>query len=341
MNEPTTAPVVLQPLAAASRRAGLGELADRLLAMRDWVGDELIALERTLLELGGDDVAWSAARHLLHQPGKRIRPLCTLLASRLGSPSDGVVGVALAGELVHTATLLHDDVIDLGELRRGAPASRMVYGNSASVLAGDHLLVQALKAARKGPPAVCDELIDVIGKMVTAEAVQLNRRGVFDADADHYWGVIDGKTAALFEWALRAGGHLGGLNAEQVDALGTAGVHLGICFQLVDDAIDFSASDDLGKLPFADLREGKSTYPLLIASERDPSLLPRIQAVANGDEITDDLLAAIAATDALSATRDRAAQAADRAREALRTLPEGRARLGLIDLVNGAERRTR
>lgn len=335
----------LQPLADATARAGLGALADRLLSIRRWVDDDLSALEAVLLGVGGDDVGWAAATHLLHRPGKRVRPLCTVLAARLGhGPPDRalIANIAVAGELVHTATLLHDDVIDLGELRRGAPSSRVVYGNSASVLAGDHLLVEALRAARRGPPVLADELLDAIAQMVGAEALQLDLRGRFDPDPALYWRVVEGKTAALFRWALRAGGHLARLNTTQLEALGAAGDHLGRCFQLVDDALDFSPSAAaIGKLPLADLREGKCTYPVIVAVQRAPALVGALEEIATGAPIEAPLLDAIAATGAVESTHEKASEAAAAARLALAHLPACRARDGLLDLVNATERRTR
>src|SRR5690606_25678383 len=182
--------------------------------------------------------------------------------------------LAVACELVHAATLLHDDVIDEGTERRGAPAARVIYGNSASVLAGDALFTEALRlVGRAGVPGLLDELLTVIAEMVDAEALQLERRGRLDLSREAYLRVIRGKTATLFRWALRAGGGAAGLGAGQVDALGEAGASLGLAFQLTDDLLDLDGDPAVtGKDALADLRQGKVTWPVILACEREPDL---------------------------------------------------------------------
>ena len=272
--EPTEA--VLAPLAVASRRQRLDGLADRLVALRQWLAHDLAELETVVGGVGevGEDLAWRAARYLLGRPGKRVRPLCVMLAARMGGrPFDPAVSaVACACELVHTATLLHDDVLDVGDERRGAPAARVVYGNAASVLAGDHLLVDALtRVDRAGDERVRADLLKVIGQMVSAEALQLERRGRFEAERASYLRVVDGKTAALFRWALRAGGRLGGLEDAHVDALGCFGDSLGIAFQLVDDARPFIDRAVQRLLALHDTPPGG---PASVAPQRDKRVFP-------------------------------------------------------------------
>lgn len=330
-------------LAAASRDAGLDHLAGRLDTLWRWLADDLVALEAALSDVGhdGTDLGWRAARYLLARPGKRIRPVCLALAARVGGHGfdDAVRDAAVACELVHTATLLHDDVIDEGTERRGVPAARRVYGNTASVLGGDHLLVEAL---RRTEGAAHGELLDVVAAMVNAEAMQLERRRRFDGDRAAYFRIVEGKTAALFRWALRAGGRLAALPPEAVQTLGEVGTSLGVAFQLVDDLLDLEGDPEItGKSACADLREGKLTWPLLLAAEREPDLAARLQLYASADNELDPRVAArlvddVRATGAIDAARREAVHHGARARAALERLPDGRARDALATVVDAA-----
>jgi octaprenyl-diphosphate synthase len=236
-------------------------------------------------------VIYRSARHLLDLGGKHLRPLCVALASKLGRGFGSAArDLAVAVELIHSATLLHDDVIDLGERRRGGPAPRLVYGDAISVLAGDWLLIAALKRIRKvGLPGLLERALGAIEEMVVAESVQLENRGRLDLDRVDYLRVVDGKTAALFRWAMFGGARAGGLSSEVGRCLERYGTHLGTGFQLVDDVLDFTGnSAATGKLLFADLREGKMTYPLILALERSEALRSQIEAIL--DEPADDPL---------------------------------------------------
>src|SRR5262249_20100903 len=146
---------------------------------------------------------------------------------------------AVAVELVHNATLLHDDVVDLGDKRRGADTARVVYGNAASIFAGDFLLIEALRRIQAaGLPAVLDKGLDVIRQMVIAETLQLESRGRVRSSIDDYFRIVEGKTASLFQWAMFAGARAGGVSPEIEGALETYGLKLGVAFQLVDDVLD-------------------------------------------------------------------------------------------------------
>jgi len=359
------APETLKTLARAAQQSEASDLGARLLEMRQMMAYDLLALETALKEVSPspdrlttptptgyqprpDSVAWRCAEHLLARPGKRVRPLCVMLAVRMGGRSfdDEVKAVALACELVHAATLLHDDVIDLGEERRGAPTARALYGNAASVLGGDHLLLDALKRVRGVRPAVLlHELLDVIDQMVDGEVLQLERRGRFEPSREAYMSVVEGKTAALFWWALRAGARLGGLPEAQVEALGEVGTHIGVAFQLIDDLLDVEGdASEMGKVPLIDLKEGKLTWPLIIAVEERPELLLTIQGVmtslneAPNEEETMKRLRALVEdlkeTSALSATRREAERHLDAAREALSTLPSSDSRAALETVLD-------
>lgn len=273
--------------------------------------------------------------------------MCVVLASRVGDGLDERTrefGVAV--ELVHCATLLHDDVVDMGDRRRGEPAARTLYGNAASIFAGDWLLVEALRRVRAAEMSdVLVRLLDIIDEMIFAEAIQLENRGRLDARLDTYMRVVEGKTAALFRWAMYAGARAGGLEGAACEALESYGVHLGVAFQLIDDFLDYAGEDAaLGKSPFADLREGKMTHPVIVALEREPSLRALVEAVVSGsnngvDRARDELLAALRDTGALEATRQLAIERAEAATAALSSLPPSRARDALVTVARATVHR--
>ncbi|MBM4292470.1 MAG: polyprenyl synthetase family protein, partial [Deltaproteobacteria bacterium] len=346
---PPHAPPATPTLHTLSRAAERHEAADlglRLVEMRRLMSADLKALEEAVAGVADaaarpQSLGWRCARHLLSRAGKRVRPVCVLLAARMGGrPFDEEAqAVALACELVHAATLLHDDVIDLGDERRGAPTARALYGNAASVLGGDHLLLDALKRVRRvRRDDLYDELLDVIDQMVDGEVLQLERRGRFEPSREAYLRVVEGKTAALFRWALRAGARLGGLAAAQVEALGEVGTHIGVAFQLVDDALDLEGdAAELGKIPLVDLKEGKLTWPLILAVEERPALLGRIAATLDAGGGAGALLALAAevkGTAALHETRREAERRVTLARHALSTLPPSEARAALETVLD-------
>ncbi len=258
------------------RERGPYEVAARMRDLTDWIADDMLGFKTELakLERGGSIVNHSA-HHLLDLGGKHLRPVCVALAAKLGSGfGPAACELAVAVELMHNATLLHDDVIDLGDRRRGQPAARLVYGNAASVLAGDWLLVEGLKRIRRsGHHGLLAPALETLDEMIAAEAIQLENRGRINLSRENYFQVVDGKTAALFRWAMFAGATAGGLPPDQRAALERYGTHLGTAFQLVDDLLDVAGDPRaMGKTVFSDLREGKMTYPLLLALGRDASI---------------------------------------------------------------------
>ncbi len=258
------------------RERGPHELATRLRDLMGWIADDMRGFEAGLAELERNgSVVNRSAHHLMEPGGKHLRPVCVALAAKLGSGfGPAARDLALAVELLHNATLLHDDVIDLGERRRGKLAARLVYGNAASVLAGDWLLVEALKRIRRsGHHELLARALETLDEMIAAEAIQLENRGRINLSREDYFRVVDGKTAALFRWAMLAGATAGGLPADQRVALERYGTHFGAAFQLVDDLLDVAGDARVtGKTAFSDLHEGKMTYPLLLALERDASI---------------------------------------------------------------------
>src|SRR5262245_6222920 len=336
---------VLDRLAHVSAARGSPSLGERLASLDRWVRADLIAFEAELEAIPrGARVVHAAAHHLLDLRGKHLRPLCVALASRFGDGfTEQARALAVAVELVHSATLLHDDVVDVAERRRGEPAACVVYGNAASIFAGDWLLVAALRRiASAGVDGVLDRMLGVIDEMIVAESIQLERRGNVTGGRDDYFAIVEGKTAALFRWAMVAGARVARLPAAAESALERFGLHLGVAFQAVDDELDFA--DGTGKDPLADLREGKMTYPLVIALEREPALQPRLVALLAEPEPRRDELAAIAATvratGALAATRALAEDHVERALAVLDELPAGPARDALETVALASLERT-
>jgi len=336
---------VLDRLAHVSAARGAPSLGERLSSLDRWVRADLAAFESEIAALPrGARVVHAAAHHLLELRGKHLRPLCVALTSRFGDGfTEQARGLAVAVELVHSATLLHDDVVDVAERRRGEPAACVVYGNAASIFAGDWLLVAALRRiAATGVDGVLDRMLGVIDEMIVAESIQLERRGNVTGARDDYFAIVEGKTAALFRWAMVAGARVAKLPAAAEAALERFGLHLGVAFQAVDDELDFA--DGTGKDPLADLREGKITYPLVVALERDAALHPRLVALLAEPEPRRDELSAIAATvratGALAATRALAEEHVERALAVLEELPAGPPRDALVTVALASLERT-
>lgn len=310
--------------------------------VRTWLATDLATLDRALAEVGAGrpGAGWAAARHLLDRPGKRLRPICVLLAARVGGQavSEVVHDLALACELVHAATLLHDDVIDQADIRRGAPAARVVYGNALSVLAGDHLLVTALRLVRAD---LRDPFLAMVGELVEAEVAQLERRGRFVADRAAWLATARGKTASLFRFCFWGGATLAHQPAAVVAGLARLGEAIGLAFQLVDDVLDLEGDPAVtGKEIGVDLREGKLTWPLILAAERDPQLVGRLAGIARGQgEDLPALLHHVRALGVLDQARADARQHTDLAREMLSQVPHGPARDGLAEVVDALARR--
>lgn len=211
------------------------------------------------------------AGYLLGGGGKRLRPALLLLCDKYagGERSPGAIRLAAVVELLHSATLIHDDVIDSADTRRGRPSANSRWGNHRSVLAGDWLYMQAFQAAlRERSFRVLDILIDLTQKMVEGELIQLAKIGRIDVNEDDALRLATYKTACLFSGCARLGAVLGGFAGAEEEALADYGRYAGLAFQLVDDLLDFTASaEKLGKPVLSDLKEGKVTLPLIYAME--------------------------------------------------------------------------
>ncbi len=301
-------PGVLEQLGTMSRARNL-KVSERLELVRPLLVDDLAAVEMALAIPDRERAVHLSAHDLLSRGGKRLRPICVALASKLGTGfGPEALDLAVAAELVHNATLLHDDVVDLGVSRRGGPAVRVVYGNAISIFAGDWLLIDALRRVRRSSSTdVMERLLDVIDEMIVAESKQLERRGRLEASLDDWRSVAAGKTAALFRWAMYAGARAGGLSTTQSESLEHFGEHLGLAFQAIDDVLDIAGDAAItGKAPFADLREGKASLPIVLALRIRPDLEADLRAAADAeldDQLGARLAIEITATGALDEAR--------------------------------------
>jgi octaprenyl-diphosphate synthase len=238
----------------------------------DLLRDDLVALED---EFGRDTISDVAAiteigEYLRAGGGKRIRPALLLLSAKLMNyEGEGAVRLGAVVEIIHTATLVHDDIIDEAKTRRGRPAANTQWGNSKCVLAGDWLYMQAFKiAVQERNFRILDTLIELTQQMVEGELLQMEKLGKLSA-LDEHFDLIFRKTACLFSVCMRLGAILSGATEKQEAALGKYGHDLGMAFQIVDDVLDLTASEEvLGKPVASDLREGKVTMAVIHALER-------------------------------------------------------------------------
>jgi len=333
--------VILAQLGAAAPRGLRPEKAQAALAQVPRLPEELAELERQLGAATHDAerTLQAAARHLVSAGGKRIRPLVTLLScGACGGDMSAAAPFGVAAELTHSATLLHDDVIDDGPVRRGQPASRVIWGNSVSVLAGDWLLTRALEITA-GHPAHRDALgplLATMRRLVEGEVLQLSLRGGFGATERDYFDVVKGKTASLFGWAAAAGAWAAGVRGEVPEALAAFGEGVGTAFQLVDDALDYAADPALlGKRLGADLVEGKATLPLIRAARSDARLRERLQRLVEGTEeaeaVAPDVILAVKRDGGVEAARAIAREQTRAAMAALERVPDGPHRKALAE----------
>ncbi len=237
------------------------------------VDSDMARVNETILSRTGSDVAMipEVANHLISSGGKRLRPILTLATAALcGYSGSGHVKLAAAVEFMHTATLLHDDVVDDSDMRRGKAAARVLWGNEASVLVGDFLLGQAFKMmVDVGSMACLDVLSTAAVVIAEGEVMQLSAAKDTETTEDAYLAVIRAKTAALFAAACEVGPILAGRGKAEIAACRAYGANLGVAFQLIDDALDYGGTAaKLGKNVGDDFREGKITLPIVLSFRR-------------------------------------------------------------------------
>jgi len=284
------------------------------------------------------------ARYLIDSGGKRLRPMLTVAAAQLfGGGSGSAINFAAAVEFMHNATLLHDDVVDESDMRRGKPAARMVWGNKASILVGDFLLGQAfMMMVETGDIGALGVLSAASAVMAEGEVFQLAKTGDLSTTPADYAEVIRAKTAVLFEAACEVGAMSGGADAAGRAALARYGLELGNAFQLVDDALDYGGqAGTLGKNTGDDLREGKMTLPVILAlaegtdDEREAITNALGNAEASAAQVA-DVVAIMERYRTLVRTLEQARQHAQSAQQALEVLPSSPMRLLLADVVESS-----
>ncbi|MCJ2140567.1 polyprenyl synthetase family protein [Methylobacterium sp. E-066] len=315
------------------------------------VADGMARVNTTILSRTGSDVAMipEVANHLIASGGKRLRPILTLACAKLcGYAGDGDVKLAASVEFMHTATLLHDDVVDESDMRRGRVAARIKWGNEASVLVGDFLLGQAFRMmVEVGSLRALDILSAAATVIAEGEVMQLTNAKNLETDEAAYLAVIRGKTAELFAAACEVGPVLAGRPEAEQAAARAYGMNLGIAFQLIDDVLDYGGtSADLGKNVGDDFREGKITLPIVLAyrkaSEGERGFWRRtLQQGEIGADDLDTALDLLQRHGALEETVARAHHYGAQARAALDIFPDGPVKAALNGAVEFCVARAR
>jgi octaprenyl-diphosphate synthase len=296
----------------------------------DLIADDKQAVDRLIQARLASNVVLidQISHYIINSGGKRLRPVLVLLAARaLGYQGPHHIDLAAVIEFIHTATLLHDDVVDASELRRGRQSANAVFGNEASVLVGDFLYSRAFQMmVGVGSMRVMQILSDATNTIAEGEVLQLLNCHDPDTTEQRYMDVIHYKTAKLFEAASQLGAVLAGRPEDEEQAMARYGMHLGTAFQLVDDVLDYSASSEqLGKNIGDDLAEGKPTLPLIYAMRHgspEQSALIRHAIENGGRENMAEITAAIESTGAIAYTSRSARQEADRALAELANFPD-------------------
>ena len=313
-------------------------------ALVSLVNADMERVNAMILSRTGSDVTMipEVANHLIESGGKRLRPMLTLATAALsGYRGEGHIKLAAAVEFMHTATLLHDDVVDASEMRRGKKAARMLWGNEASVLVGDFLLGQAFKMMVEVGSLHCLDVLSTAAAVIAeGEVMQLGAAKNTATTEDDYLAVIRAKTAALFAAASEVGPIIAGLDKTAQDAARSYGTNLGVAFQLVDDALDYGgASSVLGKNIGDDFREGKITLPVVLSYRRgnDEERAFWRRALTDGENDAEGLQKAIGimrSHRALEDTVERARHYGEMAKDALKLFPASPMRSALEDVVD-------
>ena len=310
----------------------------------DLTAADLGRVNELILSKAGSDVELipEIANHLISSGGKRLRPMVTLAAAQMfGYSGEGHVKLATSVEFMHTATLLHDDVVDESDLRRGRKTARMIWGNQASVLVGDFLLGQAFRMmVDVGSLEALDILSAAACVIAEGEVMQLAAAKNLETTEDEYFSVIKAKTAALFSAAAEVGPVIAAASKTDRAALRSYGMNLGLAFQLVDDALDYGgSSSELGKNVGDDFREGKVTLPVILSYRRGSPQERKFWTAAIEENATDDAaleraIALMARYGSIADTIGRARHFGEIARDALAPLKATPQKTALLDVID-------
>jgi octaprenyl-diphosphate synthase len=311
-------------------------------AIKALVRDDLRAVDREIETRLQSDVALinQMGSYIVHSGGKRLRPVLVLLGSRaFGYTGNAHIRLAAIIEFIHTATLLHDDVVDASELRRGHTTANTIWGNEASVLVGDFLYSRAFEMmVEVGSMRVMEILAHTTNTIAKGEVMQLLNCHDPETTEERYIEVIRNKTAKLFQAAAQLSAVISGQNQQVEEDMAAYGMHLGTAFQLVDDALDYGRDNhDLGKNIGDDLAEGKPTLPLIYTlrqgNNRQRELI-RAAIEEGGLAQMEEVMDAIESTGSITYTARRAEDEASRATAALATIPDSPYKQALLDLAH-------
>ncbi len=316
----------------------------RIQEVMDLIGDDVSLVEKSFTDNLNSDV-WLVGKvgeYILASGGKRFRPLIMLLSSRLFDyKGDNHIDMAAVIEYIHTATLLHDDVVDKANLRRGSATANVVWGDGASVLVGDYLLSRAFSlAVCNGNERILKLLARTTTSMAEGEIKQLLNHGDIDTTEEQYLEVVTNKTAVLFSASSLVAAMLSEATAEQESALSQYGMGLGIAYQLMDDCLDYTSTDeDLGKSIGNDIREGKVTMPLIHAYERADEaertfLREALEAEDGAVNTVKDVVAVINRYGGIEYTRQRALEYVSEAKKNLEIFKPDVARMSLMAVAD-------
>jgi len=338
----------MPPLPKEQARPHAPAIAVTTESLKTLLADDMLEVDRALRASLDSDVALvrQVAEYIIGGGGKRLRPALVILSARAcGYNGRQQHTLAAVVEMIHTATLLHDDVVDESDLRRGHATANAMFGNAASVLVGDFLYSRAFELlVSVGSMRVLEILSSATNVIAGGEVLQLMNSGNPDLDEAAYLAVIQRKTAKLFEAATQLGAVLGGAAPEREAALARYGMHLGTAFQLVDDVLDYSGDQTaIGKSLGDDLAEGKMTLPLIRAMATGTAGdAASIRAAITGGRRTDlkPVLDVLARTGALEYSRTRAQAESEAAAACVEGLPPSPHRESLLELASFAARRT-